>query len=444
MKKICFILSLAALLFSSCDREDNVEPTKGAVQFSFGRKQDNSGGRPSDSEIPSGIAISIRNAEGQLVVENEVLNLLSFGHGYVSESLELAPGNYAVTSFLVLDDTDNTLYATPLEGSELASLVEDPLPVSFTVSENNGTVLALQVVDVTETDTPEDFGYASFTFDIVINPSRQIEIIFRSSPNPNYQTEGYDSVTVTFTTSSHVITKKLNVVSPVEARGWITAEELGITSTNTAYTDVSVSAYYESIDVVPYNVHVLEDRVGAEIAFTSDSRYLKIDDLNVRSGGSLGEYVVGVQWDHQSHLTDITGYFHFTINNDPCNPLFTYTIFKNDVVNIVYDKLIMDEGDHFATSSADNSSGTTGTFVDEITFANMCPSTQVGTLYTDLTFYVVTPSKTYSCYLVWYYEDTPVDPEKNLTGSKPTGIFKVVSPEEFESLNRNQRSGRNG
>jgi hypothetical protein len=91
------------------------------------------------------VLVSIRNEAGEAVADKRRLALTAFGAGYVSESVALSPGTYAVTEFIIVDETNAARYATPIEGSEKADLVEDPLPVSFTVAAADTETVALEV-----------------------------------------------------------------------------------------------------------------------------------------------------------------------------------------------------------------------------------------------------------------------------------------------------------
>ena len=76
---------------------------------------------------------------------------------------------------MILDEEDQIIYATPMEGSELAGLVNDPLPIEFIVSENESTLVTPQVLAVESTDTPESFGFASFGFEVVEPRIKEIQ-----------------------------------------------------------------------------------------------------------------------------------------------------------------------------------------------------------------------------------------------------------------------------
>jgi hypothetical protein len=108
----------------------------------------------------------VEEASGSEVYDAEQIELYDFNGTYLSHPLSLSPGAYALAELLVVDESGNVLFATPLEGSPLAHLVADPLEISFTVTTDAVTTVRPQVVS-TEARVPQDFGYASFEIDIV-------------------------------------------------------------------------------------------------------------------------------------------------------------------------------------------------------------------------------------------------------------------------------------
>jgi hypothetical protein len=161
-------LAFALVLIAFSCREDEVTNNKILISFGIDQK-DFESGRLKSTEVPSSLVVSVTKTDGTPVFENKKLSLLQFGSGYVTEGVELVTGNYKITKFLVLNALDKVVYATPLEGSDKASLVNDPLPINFTVTLNSTSTVVPQVVSVTSTDTPQSFGYTSFGFSIVEN-----------------------------------------------------------------------------------------------------------------------------------------------------------------------------------------------------------------------------------------------------------------------------------
>lgn len=169
MKKLSnrsFVFCCALLLVFSCQHEESLVPVEGSITFSTSQEAI-SDGRVSADNIPTAVVVSIQDAEGKFVYENHKLPLLTFGQGYISESLKSEVGSFKLTAFVILNSANQIIYASPVENSDKAQYVSDPLPIVFSVSKENTTQVVPQVLAVTKSDTPESFGYASFGFDVV-------------------------------------------------------------------------------------------------------------------------------------------------------------------------------------------------------------------------------------------------------------------------------------
>lgn len=110
------------------------------------------------------VFITIQDRTGQVVTDKK-LQLFRFNHHFISETITLPEGSFTVTRFLVLDEEGNVLYATPIAGSAMANLVENPLPVNFTIEAGKLSSVYMEVLAVDDYD-PADFGYTKFSFSI--------------------------------------------------------------------------------------------------------------------------------------------------------------------------------------------------------------------------------------------------------------------------------------
>jgi len=172
MNKIITFLFFVCLLIAC--QTDEVLNVKGSLSFSFTSKN-RSELRTNELTTPAFVLLIIKNLSGEVLIEYKKLALFSFGQGFVSENVELPVGSYQVTQFIILDTNHKAIFATPYENSELANLVADPLPINFSVTENNTNTITPQVIPIEPTDTPELFGYANFGFEIVDNNSQLIK-----------------------------------------------------------------------------------------------------------------------------------------------------------------------------------------------------------------------------------------------------------------------------
>ncbi|SMO36154.1 hypothetical protein SAMN06265379_101273 [Saccharicrinis carchari] len=177
-KKIRFtagtLLMIAIIMcaFSSCEKQEEPGNDLGQLEFNFTADdlQDNLKSTFNDDDsivsMPYQLLISVEDKDGTLVLDKEPVPIYKFSNGFISNKVELRKGTYSLTELLVVNRKGEVSYATPMEGSPLAYLVEKPLPVQFNISANAVTGLRIQVIPVGE-HPPEDFGYVSFGISIV-------------------------------------------------------------------------------------------------------------------------------------------------------------------------------------------------------------------------------------------------------------------------------------
>ncbi|MFY0600718.1 MAG: hypothetical protein JXR03_13680 [Cyclobacteriaceae bacterium] len=170
MKNIIKTLLLVIVIgFTSCRENEDLSNAQGDVTFSFEVSGNDtpSGGRVvSTTAAASKIVVTIESTGGTVVYSQEELNVIEFNGSYISEPISLEVGSYMLTEYFVIDDAGSTIYATPLEGSELAYLVNDPLPIDFSITADGSSKVTPEVLSTA--DVPSvDFGYVDFSFAIV-------------------------------------------------------------------------------------------------------------------------------------------------------------------------------------------------------------------------------------------------------------------------------------
>lgn len=153
--------------------------TKGKVKFSFAQD----GMVPNTNQVLNlsrssavaetvvpedarAVIVTIEDEDGNIVHDRLNIPLFNMNGYLITGPLDLYVGSYNLTEFLVLDEDDNVIYATPKEGSELAQAVNDPLPITFVVEKDEVTKVVPEVIEV-KNCTPPDFGYVSFSFEVV-------------------------------------------------------------------------------------------------------------------------------------------------------------------------------------------------------------------------------------------------------------------------------------
>lgn len=163
------LIGFFAVIALSCNEESPTSLVK--VQFNLAVQADqyNDGGRlQSPLEIPNGakLLISVETETGAPVMTFEEVELLRVGGNIVTAPLHFYPGTFQIVDFLLVDEANNVLFATPKRGSPLANYIRNPLVVKLTITGGKAKVVQMDVMDVAQA-TPESFGYVSFNINVV-------------------------------------------------------------------------------------------------------------------------------------------------------------------------------------------------------------------------------------------------------------------------------------
>lgn len=183
---------------TSCHKDAGVD--NGKVEFSI-PSSGLPGGRISGLKS---ILISVEDANGKSLFQRKALSLYSFGTEYLSDPVALTKGDFKLTEFIIVDENNAAIYATPLEGSVLAYLVSDPLPINFTVAKDQTTKVTPEVVAVNG-GTGVDFGYATFGLTIINTFQFSTGIFTYNSQTTNF---GLASSHVTITSGATTLFDK--------------------------------------------------------------------------------------------------------------------------------------------------------------------------------------------------------------------------------------------
>jgi hypothetical protein len=163
------ILVVSTFIFS-CQKESiPINPEEGVMRINFSLSNLKSANTVySDTVTSSTLAyavVSVEDSNGKIIKNSEKVELYNMNGNYISKPLSLLKGNYKLTGFLVLDGNNNVVYISPLKGSSKAYLVSNPLPLTFTIQTNIVTKVIPEVVNASGSK-PEDFGYATFNFNV--------------------------------------------------------------------------------------------------------------------------------------------------------------------------------------------------------------------------------------------------------------------------------------
>lgn len=164
------LILLAVFTFSSCEKNSD-NTSKGTAKFSIASIDESiqakSANLSNDSALVSyHLIVSVEDTEGNPVLTDELIPVYMFGTGFISDEVEMASGDYILTKFMVINPAGEVILATPIEGSPLAYLVDDPLPIAFSIVAGTATMIAPELLLVGDYD-PGDFGYISFGGQII-------------------------------------------------------------------------------------------------------------------------------------------------------------------------------------------------------------------------------------------------------------------------------------
>ncbi|WP_109830067.1 fibrobacter succinogenes major paralogous domain-containing protein [Reichenbachiella versicolor] len=165
MKKInLFTLILLIHMIVACNKDNNPitkEFGSGSITFSPKEtKQSFSRSYSTNFENIHSIVVSITDNDGPLADYNKTeIPISKFDASSIAiDPIELNPGDYSISFFELRNINGFTEYATPLIGSELAEMVNYPLPINFTISSDNATNVTIEVINTLNRDASE-FGY---------------------------------------------------------------------------------------------------------------------------------------------------------------------------------------------------------------------------------------------------------------------------------------------
>jgi len=112
---------------------------------------------------PFSAVVTVINENNQEVIKNRKLALDYYGT-YKTGRILLPSGKYRVSAFIIRNNNDLVLFATPHLGSVRASSITKPLYVSVNLPAPNDQNISMEVASVAANDRAEDFGYPAGSF----------------------------------------------------------------------------------------------------------------------------------------------------------------------------------------------------------------------------------------------------------------------------------------
>jgi hypothetical protein len=164
MKKLVSISLLLLLLvatFNSCKESFEDQLVQSQVEFSFSSDKLKAG----SSQGLASVVVTIEDLQGNVVKNSEKIDIYNMNGDYISKPISLVAGDYKLTRFLVLNQNNDVVYASPMLGSPKANLVQTPLPLMFSASEDQVSKIIPEVISTAQS-VPGDFGYSTFSFEV--------------------------------------------------------------------------------------------------------------------------------------------------------------------------------------------------------------------------------------------------------------------------------------
>lgn len=171
---ILSLLSLVLLfLMSTCQQEElNLQDEKSGIQFSLlsGAIPAPENGRINE-DVPT-VDPGMCNLEYAAYAKVEIngedtytVKIQQWEDSYKTNQLELDPGTYEVTKFVVYNDEEEALFATPTTESKFEKFVNAALPMQFTIENYQTLEYQVEVLCV-ENFSPPEFGFAFWNIDL--------------------------------------------------------------------------------------------------------------------------------------------------------------------------------------------------------------------------------------------------------------------------------------
>jgi hypothetical protein len=168
MRKTGFILSMALVtLFLSCEDPIKPNPTPTGTQAVRFVLNSLPAEAPANNASFSAI-VSVEDGNNAEVVSNKKLAVSMVNGKYITQKIDLDPGYYKLTKYILVNGDGLSRYASPRSNSEKAALVQKPLKHNIDVS-TAPIDQVVEVVKIGEQDKAESFGYPAGSFGSLSN-----------------------------------------------------------------------------------------------------------------------------------------------------------------------------------------------------------------------------------------------------------------------------------
>lgn len=119
-----------------------------------------------DTETATAVSVIYETSDGDM--KSELLKFSYQNNGlFKTKTISLNTGNYTLKQFLVIDNKDSLIAASPISGSSKANEVIEKLPIDFKIEKDKTNILAPEILLYSGNDTPEIFGYNSEKVNVI-------------------------------------------------------------------------------------------------------------------------------------------------------------------------------------------------------------------------------------------------------------------------------------
>ncbi len=287
-KLVIILLSLFSI--SSCKKDEEQRIYNGHLEILISL--------PVHKEITSAI-VSIVKKDGTVIYDQEEIKVKEMNKLYISNPIKLGVGDYFLTEFLLIDDSNTIIYASPKENSIRSDLVNNPLSMAFRIEKDEVFKLAPVVISVEES-TPADFGYTSLDYKFIsmtkffINTFTHNNSIlnFELSPS-NLEIKNQDKIL--FSGELGAITNKIKIRNDVSEYE-LTVTKDGYKAYRFNFTPDSLEYYDIKKNNGPLEIVLMED---IDIS-TPPIEFIRVEGGTFTMGNNAG------QWDEQpEHLVTV-------------------------------------------------------------------------------------------------------------------------------------------
>lgn len=316
------ILNIVFFIGGCKDSDDKGPVGSGNLELSF--LPVNSNGKLAETEEPTSLVFSISTDNEEIIFDTKQIDLISFGDGYLTEPIPMETGNYVLLKFLVLNASDEVIYASPLEGSELDYLVDQPLPINFQISEDEITTLSPEVISAVS-EPSEAFGYTVFGLNIVETFSFLVTALTFDEVDQDYDFVSADlsvSIEGDIIHSSDLL-PGLNTVKlrDEESNNYtLTISKEGFENFESTFSSQELQLFFDSADYGPLVVilnttpdqNTISLKPGSEVG--KDAQVWSYDPDGTLDRGTNRQDIVAYEWTKDGSPTTKYGLIDFDLS----------------------------------------------------------------------------------------------------------------------------------